>query len=239
MTARLTLEYDGTDFAGWATQPGRRTVQAEVERALATLLRTEVSLTVAGRTDAGVHARGQVASYAGEPAPLRGLNGLLPRDVRVVASEAAPDGFDARRDALSRSYEYRLCTRDAPPVFERRYVLHWPHRLDLGALQECARALVGTHDLTAFTPSETYHVNFERTVLAAAWEPAGDELRFAIEAPAFMRSMNRVLVGTMLEGGGGRRSVESFVSLLAGAPRAAAGATAPAHGLCLTRVRYP
>lgn len=239
MAARLTLEYDGTDFAGWAVQPGRRTVATEVSRALRTLLGADVELTVAGRTDAGVHARGQVVSFAGEPPSQRGLNALLPADVKAVAAEAAPDGFDARRDALSRAYVYRLAVRPAPPVFDRRYVLHWPYRLDLDALQECARALVGTHDLTAFTPTESHHVRFERTVLAAAWERVGDELRFSIAAPAFLRQMNRVLVGTMLEVGRGARDPDSFRALLAGRPRSDAGPTAPPHGLCLIAVRYP
>ena len=153
VTARLLLEYDGTDFAGWASQPGVRTVQETVEDALATVLRREVSLTVAGRTDRGVHARGQVASHEGEPAPLRNLNALLPPDVAALASDAAPDGFDARRDARSRTYRYRLHTRSAPSPFEQGRALWWPRPLDREALDACAAALVGTHDFTAFTPT--------------------------------------------------------------------------------------
>jgi len=240
VTARLTLEYDGTDFAGWAAQPGERTVADSLARALRTVLRLDsVDLVVAGRTDAGVHASGQVVSYEGDVPALKSVNAVLPPDVKVVSAEVAPDGFDARFDALSRCYEYRLLCRAAPPVFERRFVVHWPHAVDFDALRACAAALVGTHDLTAFTPTDTYHVKFERTVLAAAWERVGEELRFRIEAPAFMRSMNRVLVGTMLEVSSGRRSVDSFRALLDGRPRADAGPTAPARGLCLTGVRYP
>jgi tRNA pseudouridine38-40 synthase len=236
LTARLRLEYDGTDFAGWATQPGLRTVQQTVEEAIATVLRHEVSLTVAGRTDRGVHARGQVASHEGEPAPVRNLNALLPPDVAVLASEPAPDGFDARRDARSRTYRYRLHTRSAPSPFEQKRALWWPRPLDRGALDACAAALVGTHDFTAFTPTETDHVRFERDVFRAEWvEEPGDVLAFWIEADTFMRHMVRVLVGTMLE----YPEPARFAELVSGRPRSEAGATAPAHGLYLESVAYP
>ena len=235
MTARLLLEYDGTDFAGWASQPGLRTVEDTLEAALVTVLRQEVKLTVAGRTDRGVHARGQVASHEGDPAPVRNLNALLPPDVAVLASDAAPDGFDARRDARSRTYRYRLHTRRAPSPFEQSRALWWPRPLDREALDACAAALVGTHDFTAFTPTETDHVRFERDVLRAEWvEEPGDILAFWIEADTFMRHMVRVLVGTMLEG----IRPEGFRELLEGRPRSEAGATAPAHGLYLESVTY-
>jgi tRNA pseudouridine38-40 synthase len=237
-TARLDLEYDGAAFAGWSTQPGLRSVQEEVERALATILRREASLTVAGRTDRGVHAWGQVASYEGEPAPARALNAVLPDDVAVLACAAAPDGFDARRDARSRTYCYRMLTRSAPSPFERRRALWWPRPLSEEALHACAAALRGTHDFTAFTPTQTEHVRFERDVFAARWERSGDSLEFWITADTFMRHMNRALVGTMLEVATGRRSVESFAELLTGRPRAEAGDTAPAHGLYLAAVAY-
>ena len=201
MTARLRLEYDGTEFAGWATQPGLRTIQETVEGAIATVLRTEAPLTVAGRTDRGVHARGQVASHEGKPAPTRNLNALLPADVAVLASEEAPDGFDARRDALSRTYRYRVHTRTAPSPFERTRALWWPRPLDRDALDACAAALLGTHDFTAFTPTDTDHVRFERDVLRAEWvEEPGEVLAFWIEADTFMRHMVRILVGRCSRG---------------------------------------
>src|SRR6185312_15455850 len=220
----LTLEYDGRDFAGWARQPGRRTVQEELERALAIVLRRDaVPLTVAGRTDAGVHAWGQVASYDGPPARPGSLNALLPDDVAVLSSEPVAPGFSARHDATSRAYCYRVLTRRERSVFERGRALWWPHPVDREALGACAAALAGTHDFTAFTPTETEHVRFERDVTYAAWRARGELLEFWIEADAFMRNMNRVLVGTMLEVAGGRRSVADFTALLAGAPRDRAG----------------
>jgi tRNA pseudouridine38-40 synthase len=210
-------------------------VQGVLEEALATIVRREVRLTVAGRTDKGVHARGQVASHAGDPALRRSLNGLLPDDLAVLESEPAPNGFDARRDALSRTYRYRLLLRPAPSPFERNRALWWPRPLDHEALAQCAAALAGTHDFTAFTPTETDHVRFERDVLRAEWIPESEDvLAFVIEADSFMRSMVRVLVGTMLGG----IAPEAFKQLLEGRPRSAAGATAPPHGLYLESVRY-
>jgi tRNA pseudouridine38-40 synthase len=238
--ARLTLEYDGSEFAGWARQPGRRSVQEELERALCTLLRVDrCPVTVAGRTDAGVHALAQVATYEGEVVPLRGINALLPPDVAALSCEAASPGFDARRDATSRAYSYRLLTRPARSALDRGRIVWWPGLLDLDALHACAAALVGTHDFTAFTPTETKHVRFDREVLTARWARLGDDVvAFEIEADAFMRHMVRILVGTMLEVSSGPLSVDQFVALLDGAPRSEAGRTAPARGLYLVGVGY-
>jgi tRNA pseudouridine38-40 synthase len=238
MTSRMLLEYDGTAFAGWARQPGQRTVQEQVEQALATILREKVSLTVAGRTDRGVHAWGQVGSYEHEAVdPLR-LNALLPRDVAVLDCNPAPPGFSARHDAISRTYCYRVLHRRARSVWHDNRALWHGWDLDVEALRACARTLAGAHDFTAFTPSETYHTRFDREVLHAEWRRVGDLLEFWITADTFMRQMNRILVGTMLEVATGRRRLEDFVALLAGAPRSRAGQTAPPHGLALAAVGY-
>ena len=240
MTARLLIEYDGSEFAGWARQPRERTVQGVLEDALERVSGERRPITVAGRTDAGVHARGQVASHPGDPAHASALNGVMARDLRVVESTHALDGFDARADALSRTYRYRLFTRPIASPFERGRALHWPHRFDREALDLCASILVGTHDFTAFTPTQTAHVVFTRTMLRAEWVDAEDHvLEFWIEGETFMRHMVRTLVGTMLEVGGGRMPVEEFERLLEGSSRREAGDTAAAHGLYLESVLYP
>ncbi|MGH2978065.1 MAG: tRNA pseudouridine(38-40) synthase TruA [Solirubrobacterales bacterium] len=240
-TLMLVLEYHGGGFRGWAAQPGLRTVEGTLSDALATVLGSPPPLSVAGRTDTGVHATGQVVGFDADAEPERlgrSLNGVLPRDVAVVSAEPAPDGFDARRDARSRTYRYRVLVRAAPSPFERDRALWWPHPLDETALAQCAAAIVGTHDFTAFTPTQTEHVRFERDVLRGEWRRVDDVLEFWIEADTFMRHMVRVLVGTMLEIAGGRRDVQSLAGLLAGAPRASAGPTAEPQGLCLESVSY-
>jgi tRNA pseudouridine38-40 synthase len=239
---RLDLEYDGAGFAGWAAQPGLRTVEGTLSTVLGVLLREPVELVVAGRTDAGVHASGQVASLTtGSTVPaarlLRGLAGLLPPDVSVRAvSEAAP-GFDARRDARARRYEYRVLV-GPPSALRRGRVLNVPIRLDLAAMRAGVELLVGRHDLRAFTPTRTEHVFFERTITACEWVERADELVLVIEADAFLRHMVRVVAGTLLLVGRGVWQAERIRPLLRGAPRAAAGPTAPAHPLTLVGVRY-
>jgi tRNA pseudouridine38-40 synthase len=213
-------------------------VQEEVEKAVSTVCREPVTLEVAGRTDAGVHAIAQVASYQGPFVSANRLGGLLPRDVSAIAAEPRPEGWSARYDATSRAYCYRILSRPAPTPLERGRVLWWPRKIDRGALRACADVLPGQHDFTAFTPTETAHKRFDRLVLSARLEEEGDRITLWIEANSFLRHMNRVLVGTMLEVAGGLRTAESFVSLLRGAPRAAAGPTAPPHGLYLVGVGY-
>jgi tRNA pseudouridine38-40 synthase len=240
---RLEIEYDGMRFSGWAEQPKRRTCEGVLAHALRAMLRTSPELQVAGRTDTGVHASGQVASFVSTADVdvrrlVKGLAGLLPPDIAVRSASIAPPGFNARTSAIGRSYEYRVLVGTRSPL-RRERVLHHPQPLDLDAMNDAAAACVGQHDFTAFTPSKTEHVFFDRTVRRSVWETRGDEVVLAIEADAFLRNMVRILVGTMLEVGRGSRPPGQMSELLAGAPRAAAGRTAPAHPLTLVGVRYP
>ncbi len=249
-TTRLDLAYHGAGFAGWADQPGMRTVQGELERAIERIIGAPAQLTVAGRTDAGVHAWAQVASFvhSGDLPEgfVRGLNSLTGDDLAVLAATPAEPGFDARRHARSRTYCYRVLASAVPSPFERGLSLYWPHAIELEALRDCASAVLGVHDFTAFTPTQTEHVRFERNVFRCEWGqvdppmpmPPARVLELWIEADAFMRNMVRVLVGTMLEVAGGRRPADDFRVLLEGAPRERGGATASPYGLHLASVRY-
>ncbi|HWH30211.1 MAG TPA: tRNA pseudouridine(38-40) synthase TruA [Mycobacteriales bacterium] len=243
---RLDLAYDGSEFGGWAAQPGRRTVQGAVEDALAVLSALRPRLTVAGRTDAGVHARGQVAHadveprVADDPLLLRRLNGLLPDDVRVRGARRAPDGFDARFSALARTYRYRVAdTADVVDPLRRREVLTWPRPLDLAAMAAACPPLLGEHDFAAFCRRREGATTV-RALLALSWERDGDGVAvMTVTADAFCHSMVRSLVGAMLAVGEGRRPPEWPGSLLSLGARAGDVVVAPPHGLVLEQVDYP
>lgn len=244
---RLDISYDGTDFSGWARQPGRRTVCGEIEEKLCAIVRTPVLLTVAGRTDAGVHASGQVAHVDVPTAALpddpsrwvRRLARFLPRDVRVTGISVAPEHFDARFSAIRRHYEYRVTTAvyGAEPLRARDTVA-WPKAVDLDAMQRASQSLLGLHDFAAFCKRREGATTV-RELQRYDWTREGDILTAYVSADAFCWSMVRSLVGAALAVGEGRRSVEWMTALLDERERAASVAVAPAHGLSLVRVDYP
>lgn len=243
---RLDLGYDGSAFAGWARQPGVRTVQGVLEAALATVLRlpAEPAVTVAGRTDAGVHARGQVAHVDlvvdDLPDMLRRLAGVLPRDVRVTAASVAPSGFDARFSALSRRYAYRVSDAETGVNPLRRHeVLDHRRPLDVAAMDAAGRLLLGEHDFAAYCRRRA-EATTRRRLLRCSWSRAEDDLAVAtIEADAFCHSMVRSLVGAFLAVGEGRRAVEWPAELLQRGVRDSAVQVAAPHGLTLEEVCYP
>ena len=238
MRLKLTIEYDGTAFHGWAAQPGLETVEGELRNALERVFPGYQGLAVAGRTDAGVHALGQVASVEVEtgPPPERAaaaLNAELPHEVAVIVAEEAPSDFHARHSARSRSYRYRIYRRSLPSPFESGRSWWMPRPLDEERLVRSAELLLGEHDFRAFTPTDTQHDVFLRNVMRAAWFRRDDVLEFEITADSFLRHMVRSLVGTMIE-----KDPEQIRALLDGRPRSEGGSTAPPWGLYLEQVEY-
>lgn len=241
--AMLRVEYDGAPFRGWSRQPQALTVEGCILEACAVLGLAVRSLRCAGRTDAGVHATGQIVSLAYDGSvPVdrlaRAINSQLHPAVSVLAATPCSARFDARTSAASRAYEYRVLVRAARSPMRAARTLHHPRHLDLDLLDSAARAVLGQHDFTAFTPAKTQHVFFHRTVMESRWTPRADELVYGIRANAFLRHMVRILVGNMLAVGRGDMPLERFTSLLCGAARSDAHHTAPPHALCLVHVDY-
>jgi tRNA pseudouridine38-40 synthase len=240
---RLTLEYDGTDFVGWQRQPNGRSVQEVLEKALKELLGATVTAAAAGRTDAGVHALGQVVAFdAPRSLPgrayVRGLSSLLPQDVAVVAAAEVAEGFDPRRWATGKRYRYLISHRPGRAPLLRR--THWElfTPLDVGAMRVAAPALLGTHDFTSFRAADCEAQHARRTLRELELLPVGEVLRIDVEGTAFLKHMVRNIVGSLVEIGRGRRSPDWLVEVLEARDRTRAGPTAPAHGLTLVEVTY-
>lgn len=244
MVYRLRISYVGTAYAGWQRQPNALTIQQTVEEALARLLGEDVRVHGASRTDAGVHARGQEAHFTlarefPESGLVHGTNHHLPPDVRVLESQRMPDGFHARKSALSKLYSYRLDRSPVVAPLDAPFVVGVEPSIELERLCQAAARVVGRHDFRAFALAGGGHRHSEREIQSAEWEERGSELRLRIEGDGFLRGMVRSLVGTMLEVARDRMSLETVDDLLQGRDRSAAGPTAPAHGLTLESVRYP
>ncbi len=242
---KLLVEYDGTSFLGWQLQPDGPTVQGVLEQALATALREPVRVRAAGRTDAGVHAIGQVVAVPVSRVPedlsrlAWSLNALTPEDVAIREVTVVDDAFDPRRDAKSRRYEYRILTSRMPSAFWHRHAWHHGRPLDAAAMGEAAAVLVGEHDCVAFMAADADPVlSTVRRIFTSEVERTGDFLVYRIEATAFLKHMVRNIVGTLVEIGRGDRSASDMAAVLASRDRARAGQMAPPHGLTLVAVRY-
>jgi tRNA pseudouridine38-40 synthase len=242
-TVKLVLEYDGTRYAGWQRQPDRPTVQEAVETAIRLLTQETVSVIGAGRTDAGVHARGQVASFRITKAwtPLewtKGMNARLPDDIAVRAASIMPETFHARYSATGKLYQYRILNRPDRPALDRAFVWHVPKPLDVEAMRRAAIDLVGTHDFSSFEGTLTDNEDPVCRLQELVVDPRNDDVRVDAYADRFLRHMVRNIVGTLVEMGLGRRSADEMVAILHAKDRTKAGRTAPPHGLCLVRVDY-
>jgi len=243
---KMLLAYDGTEYRGWQIQPADETIQGHVERALSTLAKMPVPVVASGRTDAGVHARAQVAHFElARPIPRDGLrsgmNAILPRDIRVREVEEAPEGFHARYSARSKTYAYRLDRSKIALPFRSRFVSHYPHPLSRTALDEAAALFEGTHDFAGFRASSCAARTTTRQVFSSrfTFEEDANELVYEVTATGFLHHMIRNMVGTLLEVGRGKRPVISIRAILSSGDRTQAGPTAEAKGLHLLRVDYP
>lgn len=242
-TFKLVLEYAGTHYHGWQVQPGLVTIQGALQEALARIAGAPVPVMGAGRTDAGVHALGQVASFRADlgldlPTVQRALNASLPRDIAVIEVAEAAAGFDARRDATARTYRYTLLCRPHRSAVWRDVALHIPRPLDLAAMAEAAAALVGEHDFSAFRAAGCTAPTPVRRVSEARLEQEGDLIHFVITADAFLQHMVRIIMGTLLQVGEGRLTPKGFQAILASGDRRRAGKTLDPRGLFLVQVHY-
>ena len=240
---KVIVEYDGTDFFGFQKQPARRTVQGTLEWALAKITKEPVNVVGAGRTDAGVHALGQVISFktSGSIPTDRvsiALNSLLPRDVVAKGAEEVSEDFHARFSATSRLYRYQILNGDYPSAICGRFVWYHREKLDLESMREAAKALIGRHDFASFAMADAETRGTERDLFRLSIERCGDLIACELEANAFLHSMARIIVGTLVEVGDGRREPREISEILQRADRNAAGKTAPACGLILVSVRY-
>jgi len=243
MRFRLTLAYDGSNYCGWQLQPHKDSVQGRIEAALAAIFDTPIRVYAAGRTDAGVHARGQVAAFDSPrpfeaPELLRALNATLPRDIAVMEALPAADDFDPRRDARSRIYEYRILNRPLRSAFDYRYAWRVGLPLDLDSMNAAAAQFIGEHDFAAFRSLGSDEVTTVRRVIASAWRRDGERLIYRVEATAFLRHMVRTMVGAMVAAGSGKIPPERIRAFLEGRDRASTPAAVPAHGLFLIAVQY-
>ncbi|MGO9058284.1 MAG: tRNA pseudouridine(38-40) synthase TruA [Candidatus Binataceae bacterium] len=244
MRVRLTIEYDGTGYCGWQLQASEDSVQARVEAVLEILFNQKIRIHAAGRTDAGVHALGQVAAFDAPPrfSPaelIRALNAMLPPDIAVRDLVEVLDGFDPRREAWARVYEYRIINRELRSAFEHRYAWHIRESLDLAAMQTAAALFLGEHDFAAFRTLGTETKTTIRRIYRSQWEPHAELLLYRVEGSSFLRRMVRSMVAAMVEVGRGRMSAEAISALLDSGDRTGAPAAAPPCGLFLVEVRYP
>ena len=243
MQIKLTIEYDGTNYSGWQLQSGQDSIQARIEAALEKIFKTPVRIRASGRTDAGVHARAQVAAFT-LPRPFeaaelhRALNAILPNDVVILNAEAVDASFDPRRHAIARVYEYRILNQTWPSAFERRYSWLIRDALDLDRMNEAARFFLGEHDFAAFRSLGTEVRSTVRRVHASEWRRDGVHLTYCVEATSFLRHMVRTMVATMAEAGRGKIEPGFIAELLARRERSMAPAAAPPQGLFLVEVRY-